>query len=57
MPNTLVQPQPSTEPDGAFSVDGWELTTTVTTSPVPIVEACGTGDGCAGTCASSCASS
>lgn len=35
----------------------WELDTTVTRAPTPIVEACGTGDGCAKTCASSCASS
>ncbi|MBQ0887784.1 FxLD family lanthipeptide [Streptomyces sp. RM72] len=39
------------------SGDEWELDTTVTRAPTPIVEACGTGDGCAKTCASSCASS
>lgn len=38
-------------------VEEWELETTVTRTPTPIVEACGTGDGCAKTCASSCASS
>ncbi|QKW66059.1 FxLD family lantipeptide (plasmid) [Streptomyces sp. NA03103] len=38
-------------------VEEWELDTTVTRTPTPIVEACGTGDGCAKTCASSCASS
>ncbi|MFJ7239034.1 FxLD family lantipeptide [Streptomyces olivaceus] len=37
--------------------EDWELHTTVTRAPVPIIEACGTGDGCAKTCASSCASS
>jgi FxLD family lantipeptide len=37
--------------------DDWELDTTITHSPKPIVEMCGTGDGCAKTCASSCASS
>ena len=56
MLNTL-EPQQSTEPTEALPVDAWELTTTVTTSPVPIVEACGSGDGCKSTCASSCASS
>ncbi|GAA2345115.1 FxLD family lantipeptide [Streptomyces kunmingensis] len=37
--------------------DEWELQTTITRTPTPIVEACGTGDGCAPTCASSCISS
>ncbi|CAM5253115.1 FxLD family lantipeptide [Streptomyces griseomycini] len=37
--------------------DEWELTTTITRAPTPIVEACGTNDGCAASCASSCASS
>uniref|UniRef100_UPI003F495982 FxLD family lanthipeptide n=1 Tax=Streptomyces sp. CA-141956 TaxID=3240051 RepID=UPI003F495982 len=37
-------------------LDEWELDTTVTKSPTPIVDACGTSDGCASTCASSCAS-
>ncbi|MFE0654583.1 FxLD family lantipeptide [Streptomyces sp. NPDC059534] len=34
----------------------WELDTTITQSPTPIVDACGTNDGCAASCASSCAS-
>ncbi|MFF0698333.1 FxLD family lantipeptide [Streptomyces tendae] len=37
--------------------DGWELETTITRTAVPIVEACGTNDGCAASCASSCTSS
>ncbi len=54
---TLSLFQQPTEPDDeGFPVD-WELTTTVTASPVPIVEACGSGDGCQSTCASSCISS
>ncbi len=56
MLNTLSQPQQTTELDEGFPVD-WELTTTVTTSQVPIVEACTSGDGCKSTCASSCISS
>ncbi len=47
-PAGLTEPVPAEE---------WELETTITRTPVPIVEACGTGDGCAKTCASSCASS
>ena len=40
MLNTLSQPQQPIEPDDeGFPVD-WELTTTVTRSPVPIIEAC-----------------
>ncbi|WP_353942812.1 FxLD family lanthipeptide [Streptomyces sp. HUAS MG91] len=35
----------------------WELKTTVTRTPTPIVEACGSSDGCGHTCASACASS
>ncbi|MFJ9862376.1 FxLD family lantipeptide [Streptomyces albogriseolus] len=57
MLNTLSLFQQPAEPDDeGFPVD-WELTTTVTASPVPIVEACGSGDGCKSTCASSCISS
>jgi FxLD family lantipeptide len=37
--------------------DEWELVTTITHTPTPIVEACGTNDGCKPSCASSCASS
>lgn len=43
--------------EAPLSDDEWELTTTITHSPTPIVEACDTSDGCAKTCASSCASS
>nr|WP_202455230.1 FxLD family lanthipeptide [Streptomyces sp. SID8367] len=37
--------------------DEWELKTTITRAPTPIVAACGTSDGCGSTCASACASS
>ncbi|WP_217247104.1 FxLD family lantipeptide [Streptomyces sp. AC602_WCS936] len=37
--------------------DEWVLDTTITRTPTPIVEACGTNDGCAPSCASSCTSS
>ncbi|WP_405698322.1 FxLD family lantipeptide [Streptomyces coelicoflavus] len=56
---TYQPPQPTAafaEPM-SMPVEEWELKTTVTRAPTPIVEACGTGDGCAKTCASSCASS
>ena len=44
MLNTLSQPQQPIEPDDeGFPVD-WELTTTVTRSPVPIIEACDSGE-------------
>ncbi|MER5843477.1 hypothetical protein ABT099_24905 [Streptomyces prasinus] len=40
-----------------LSNEEWELPTTITHSPMPIAKACDTSDGCAKTCASSCASS
>ncbi|MFF4575687.1 FxLD family lantipeptide [Streptomyces sp. NPDC001410] len=40
-----------------LSGDEWDLNTTITTSPTPIIEMCDTSDGCAKTCASSCTSS
>ncbi|MFE5754686.1 FxLD family lanthipeptide [Streptomyces massasporeus] len=49
-------PLPTGMPDAELT-DEWELDTTITHSPKPIVEMCGTGDGCRKTCASSCASS
>lgn len=55
MSNATDQQQPIAST--AAPVDEWELTTTITRSPVPIVEACGTDDGCATSCASSCTSS
>ncbi|MEU9602418.1 FxLD family lanthipeptide [Streptomyces sp. NPDC048109] len=54
---TYRPPQPTEAVAEAVPVEEWELDTTVTRAPTPIVEACGTGDGCAKTCASSCASS
>ncbi|MBF8171494.1 FxLD family lanthipeptide [Streptomyces olivaceus] len=54
---TYQPPQPTTAVAEPLPAEEWELDTTVTRAPVPIVEACGTGDGCAKTCASSCASS
>ncbi|AJE44534.1 FxLD family lanthipeptide [Streptomyces nodosus] len=40
-----------------LSEDEWDLSTIITTSPMPITEMCDTNDGCAKTCASSCTSS
>ncbi|MFD5659865.1 FxLD family lantipeptide [Streptomyces hirsutus] len=40
-----------------LSDDEWELTTTITQAPTPMAKSCDTSDGCAKTCASSCASS
>ncbi|MGW3635246.1 FxLD family lanthipeptide [Streptomyces sp. NPDC005122] len=37
-------------------VDEWDLDTTITHSPTPIVDGCDTSDGCESSCASSCAS-
>lgn len=54
---TYQPPRPPAVLTGPVSAEEWELETTITRTPVPIVEACGTGDGCAKTCASSCASS
>ncbi|MFJ8806077.1 FxLD family lantipeptide [Streptomyces sp. NPDC102490] len=54
---TYQPPQPTAAMAEPLPVEEWELITTVTRAPTPIVEACGTGDGCAKTCASSCASS
>ncbi|MET9820641.1 MULTISPECIES: FxLD family lanthipeptide [unclassified Streptomyces] len=54
---TYQPPQPTAALAGPVPAEEWELDTTVTRAPTPIVEACGTGDGCAKTCASSCASS
>ncbi|WP_108987711.1 FxLD family lanthipeptide [Streptomyces coelicoflavus] len=54
---TYQPAQPADAVAEPVPVEEWELDTTVTRAPTPIVEACGTGDGCAKTCASSCASS
>ncbi|MER5599904.1 FxLD family lanthipeptide [Streptomyces sp. NPDC002265] len=37
--------------------DEWELHTTITATPTPVIEMCDTSDGCKKTCASSCTSS
>ncbi|MFJ7773220.1 FxLD family lantipeptide [Streptomyces sp. NPDC097107] len=50
----------TTDTTGTLKVplsDEWVLDTTITRTPTPIVEACGTNDGCAPSCASSCTSS
>ncbi|MDV9174120.1 FxLD family lanthipeptide [Streptomyces sp. W16] len=38
------------------SLDDWKLDVIITDSPTVVPADCGTGDGCAGTCASACAS-
>ncbi|MFD7459202.1 MULTISPECIES: FxLD family lanthipeptide [unclassified Streptomyces] len=53
----VTAPLASKALDAPLSDDEWELETTITHSPTPIVEACDTSDGCKKTCASSCASS
>ncbi|MYU02161.1 MULTISPECIES: FxLD family lanthipeptide [unclassified Streptomyces] len=44
--------------NGTQSLTGeeWTLDIAITDAPRPIVSSCDTGDGCASTCASSCAS-
>ncbi|MDI3102054.1 FxLD family lanthipeptide [Streptomyces sp. AN-3] len=53
---TATAPLTTTTVEAPLS-DEWELDTTITRSPAPIVEACDTNDGCASSCASSCTSS
>ncbi|MFE6894817.1 FxLD family lantipeptide [Streptomyces sp. NPDC057694] len=48
--------QPTTAVAEPVPAEEWELSTTITRTPTPIVEACGTGDGCRKTCASACTS-
>ncbi|MEW2253270.1 FxLD family lanthipeptide [Streptomyces sp. NPDC006975] len=47
----------ASKPLEAPLADEWELDTAITHSPTPVVEACGTNDGCKPSCASSCTSS
>lgn len=37
-------------------VDDWDLNTTVTQTPTPVIDMCDSSDGCGSTCASSCTS-
>ncbi|GAA0914208.1 FxLD family lanthipeptide [Streptomyces thermoalcalitolerans] len=57
MANTTYQQPPQlTVLDGSVLPEDWELTTTITQTPIPVVEACDTNDGCKPSCASACVS-